>query len=80
MTAPTIADLGAIRQMAADLDHARRCGHRMGTPARQASEPGWRAIQWSVCDRCRGLLVVYIGEPVAHRWDGIDLPCRGGGA
>ena len=79
MTAPTIADLGAIRQMAADLDHARRCGHIMTA----VWETGWawrRSASVSCCVRCTARLAVYEGTPVAHRWGGCDLPCRGGGS
>ena len=73
----TPADLPATLQMAADLEHAERMGHRMGTPERQGGEPGWRDLYWSACGRCRHVLIVYCGERPAHSWGSTDLPCRG---
>jgi len=77
--ATTSADLSAIEQMAADLGHAGKMGHRMGTPVRSPAPHGWRARYSSGCEACWAVLIVYIGEPPAHQWCGCDLPCRGGG-
>ena len=79
MTTTTSADQGAIEQMAADLEHAARMGHRMIRAVRQAGAPGWRDAYGSTCNQCMRVLVVYVGGCPAHHWDGIDLPCRGGG-